>query len=100
MGNCQSCQSSSDDGESKRPVQAIAQRPAQHFAPVVVQLPSAMAASAQKPLPPPTNKPLLRYLEQSHDMIFAANRAWIEAKLREDPAYFVKLSSPQHPEYL
>lgn len=41
-----------------------------------------------------------RYLKQSHDMIFANNRIWIESRLKDDPTFFDKLSSPQHPDYL
>jgi carbonic anhydrase len=40
------------------------------------------------------------YLEQSHDRIFAANKAWAEDQIARDPNFFSKLSAGQTPEYL
>jgi carbonic anhydrase len=48
----------------------------------------------------PGQNTLSRYLQQNHDMIFASNKKWIEARLADDPQFFEKLSSGQHPDYL
>jgi carbonic anhydrase len=41
-----------------------------------------------------------QYLKQSHERIFENNRAWVATKMKEDPAFFEKLSAGQTPEYL
>lgn len=40
------------------------------------------------------------YLKASHDNIFANNKKWAEAKAKNDPEFFTKLSSGQKPDYL
>nr|7CXY_A Chain A, Carbonic anhydrase [Aspergillus fumigatus Af293]7CXY_B Chain B, Carbonic anhydrase [Aspergillus fumigatus Af293] len=41
-----------------------------------------------------------QYLKQSHERIFENNRAWVATKMKDDPAFFEKLSAGQTPEYL
>jgi carbonic anhydrase len=41
-----------------------------------------------------------RYLQESHERIFANNRKWVATKLEEDPQFFDKLSKGQSPDYL
>ncbi|CAK7266330.1 Putative proteasome subunit alpha type-7 [Sporothrix epigloea] len=41
-----------------------------------------------------------KYLQQTHDSVFAKNKAWAAQKLGEDPAFFEKLAAGQEPEYL
>jgi len=40
------------------------------------------------------------YIRESQERLFANNRAWADEKTAEDPQYFDKLASGQHPEYL
>jgi len=67
--------------------------------PVVVTTTSGVAVAKYSNLNPGQNI-LSWYLKQSHDAIFASNRKWIEARLADDPQFFEKLSSSQHPDYL
>jgi len=41
-----------------------------------------------------------KYLEDSHERIFANNRKWVAAMKAEDPEFFDKLQAGQQPEYL
>ncbi|CAK7215229.1 Putative proteasome subunit alpha type-7 [Sporothrix curviconia] len=41
-----------------------------------------------------------KYLQQTHDSVFAKNKAWAAKKLGEDPSFFEKLAAGQEPEYL
>ncbi|KAM4066241.1 carbonic anhydrase domain-containing protein [Hirsutella rhossiliensis] len=64
-----------------------------------------MASSTAPPAsaddaPPPPPEDLTRYLRQSHDRLFANNRAWAADKQQRDPGYFARLSAGQSPEYL
>jgi carbonic anhydrase len=68
-------------------------------APVVVTTKSGAAVAKDSNLKPGQNT-LLRYLQQNHDSIFASNRKSIDARLADDPQFFEKLSSGQHPDYL
>ena len=67
--------------------------------PVVVTTKSSAAVAKDSNLKPGQNT-LSRYLKQNHDAIFASNRKLIEARLADDPQFFEKLSSSQHPDYL
>jgi carbonic anhydrase len=49
---------------------------------------------------PKSNTEMSQYLQQSHDRIFANNRAWAEQKSAKDPGYFAALAEGQAPEYL
>ncbi|KUJ07592.1 carbonic anhydrase family protein [Mollisia scopiformis] len=40
------------------------------------------------------------FLRQNQNRIFENNRAWVEAKLEEDPTFFERLSAGQEPDYL
>lgn len=64
--------------------------PENHF----ISSPSIMEPSDQKVDTVP------QYLKQSHERIFENNRAWVATKMKDDPAFFEKLSAGQTPEYL
>jgi carbonic anhydrase len=49
---------------------------------------------------PEAKHPMSQYLQQNQDRIFENNREWVASKLAGDPAFFEKLSSGQHPDYL
>ncbi|KAI1332309.1 carbonic anhydrase [Xylariaceae sp. FL0255] len=40
------------------------------------------------------------YLQQTHERVFEANRAWASEQKEKDPDFFAKLSAGQSPEYL
>ncbi|KAE8445767.1 hypothetical protein EG329_012825 [Mollisiaceae sp. DMI_Dod_QoI] len=40
------------------------------------------------------------FLREHHDRIFDNNKKWVASKVAEDPSFFEKLSSGQHPDYL
>jgi hypothetical protein len=80
MGNCSSVKSKDEYTDSPPPKMA--------------------SQSAQNPTWKSAQKPISRHLEQNHGRIFANNKAWVAGRIEADPAFFSKLSSPQHPEYL
>ncbi len=41
-----------------------------------------------------------RYLTQTHERVFAQNRAWAAEQRARDPSFFARLSAGQTPEYL
>jgi carbonic anhydrase len=46
------------------------------------------------------HRPMSHYLQENQDRIFANNRNWVASRVAEDPEFFAKLSSGQHPDYL
>lgn len=47
-----------------------------------------------------TDEEIAKYLEQSHERVFANNREWAAKQAEKDPEFFSKLSAGQTPEYL
>ncbi len=45
-------------------------------------------------------KDVSRYLQASHDRVFAHNRAWAKEQQDKNPDFFVSLAAGQSPEYL
>jgi hypothetical protein len=45
-------------------------------------------------------KDMQKYLQQTHDNIFANNRKWAEEQKSKNPKFFDELSAGQAPDYL
>ncbi|PHH82169.1 hypothetical protein CDD82_6791 [Ophiocordyceps australis] len=48
----------------------------------------------------PSPAQVSQYLRETHERLFANNRAWAEEKQQRDPGYFARLAQGQAPDYL
>ncbi|PHH88799.1 hypothetical protein CDD83_7036 [Cordyceps sp. RAO-2017] len=70
------------------------------FRPLSSSCRGRMTSPEEEPRPAEAEVSSSSYLGQSHDRLFAHNRAWAADKRERDPGYFERLSAGQAPDYL